>query len=115
MPLRCLKEFLEACMFDVLASDAAESDLSAIRDYLLNELYNPLAVENLFSEIRRAYEALQTNPYVFEECKDAHLRSMHYRKCLVKGYLFIYRIDETNNLIHIVRFFHGSQNYVAQL
>ena len=102
-------------MFDILASDAAEADLSAIRDYLLDELYNPLAVENLFSEIRRAYEALQINPYVFEECSDARLRSLKYRKCLVKGYLFIYRVDETNGIVHIVRFFHGSQNYVAQL
>ena len=102
-------------MFDIRATDAAENDLSAIRDYLLNELFNPVAVENLFAEIRRAYEALQINPYVFEECRDARLKSLKYCKCLVKGYLFIYRVDELDNTVHVIRFFHGTQNYIAQL
>ena len=105
-------------MYKVRASDTAEADLVQIRDYLLNELYNPLAVENLFSAIRRAYATLTVEPYAFEACADPRLRRKGYRKCVVKNYLFIYRVEELSGdegIVHIVRFFHGSQNYIAQL
>ena len=105
-------------MYKIVATDAAEKDLSSIRDYLLDEFCNPLAVDNLFDAIRHAYETLADDPYVFEACADSRLRRKGYRKCLVKAYLFIYRVEETGDgdgIVHVIRYFHGSQNYVSQL
>ena len=105
-------------MYNIVATAAAEADLAAIRDYLLNEFCNPLAVDNLFSEIRRAYRTLTDDPYAFGQCADSRLRRKGYRKCLVKGYLFVYRVEETatgEGFVHVIRFFHASQNYAAQL
>ena len=105
-------------MYKIVATDAAEKDLSAIRDYLLNEFCNPLSVEDLFDEIRRAYEVLVDNPYAFEECRDSRLQRKGYRKCVVGGYLFVYRVEDDGNgdgIIHVIRYFHGLQNYITQL
>lgn len=102
-------------MFEILASDSAERDLSEIRDYLLGELFNPQAWENLVVKIREAYDTLQAHPLAFAECDDERLRRKGYRKCVLGGYLFIYRVDDTQQVVHIVRYFHGLQNYTAQL
>ena len=102
-------------MYEVLATDSAGRDLDEIRDYLLNVLCNPLVLENLRSEIWRAYETLRENPYAFPKCEDARLSRIGYRKCVLRGYLFVYKVDETTQVVNVMRYFHGLQNYQGLL
>jgi len=102
-------------MFEILATEAAERDLVEIHDYLLGELYNPQAWDNLSEKIRQVYHILEEQPFAFEVCRDGRLNRKGYRKCVLGGYLFIYRVDTAASVIHIVRYFHGLQDYAAQL
>ena len=102
-------------MYDILATDSAGRDLDEIRDYLLNTLCNPQALENLLSRIRSAYETLRDNPRAFPLCDDARLARIGYRKCVVSRYLFIYRVDDDAGAVHVIRFFHGLQDYLRLL
>jgi len=49
------------------------------------------------------------------DCADERLNRKGYRKCVIGGYLFIYRVEAERSTVHIVRFFHGLQDYIAQL
>jgi len=102
-------------MFDVVATVSAERDLAEIHDYLICELCNPQAWNALSEKIQRAYHVLEEQPYAFETCADERLHRKGYRKCVIGSYLFIYRVEAERSTVHIVRFFHGLQDYIAQL
>jgi len=102
-------------MFEVRATESAERDLEEIHDYLVGELLNPQAWIRLSEKIADAVHTLQNEPLAFSECIDARLKGKGYRKCVLGGYLFIYRVEIEKNIVHIVRFFHGLQNYIAEL
>jgi len=102
-------------MFEVRATESAERDLREIHDYLLGELFNPQAWISLSEKIADAFHTLQDQPFAFCECIDARLKGKGYRKCVLGGYLFIYRVEIETKVVHIVRFFHGLQNYIAEL
>ena len=102
-------------MYDIIASAAAKRDLEEIRSYLLTKFCNPQAVTNLEAAIRRAYDTLAENPNAFPPCDDPRLRQKGYRKCVLTNYLFVYEVDESENLVKIHRFFHGLQNWASYL
>lgn len=100
-------------MSEVILTEPAKLDMAEIRDYLLNKLFNPQAFENLKQSVLKAFRILETHPQAFAECDDPRMRSFGYRKCVVGGYLFVYKISETDGNVYVVRFFHGSQNWAS--
>lgn len=115
MRSQCLPASEQMLVYRVLATDSAERDLEEIRDYLTNTLCNPLAFTNLLDSIREAYETLQENPCAFPSCEDSRLSRIGYRKCALRRYLFIYRVDEAAGVIHVIRYFHELQDYWSKL
>lgn len=115
MRLQCSTALERHAVYDILATDAAGRDLDEIRDYLLNNLCNPQTLESLIAEIREAYETIRENPRAFPACDDARLSHIGYRKCMVGRYLFIYRVDDSAGVVHVIRFFHELQNYLRIL
>jgi len=99
----------------VLATQAAEGDLKEIREYLLGTLCNPQAWATLRTKIADAYSVIRSVPNAFPLCADMRLRQMAYRKCVLGGYLFVYRVDEAAGVVHVIRFFHHLQDYTAKL
>jgi len=102
-------------VFGLLATHAAEKDLMEIREYLLGTLCNPQAWESLRAEIADAYTVIRSTPAAFPLCSDLRLRQTGYRKCVLGGYLFIYRVDEAAGVVHILRYFHHLQDYSSKL
>ena len=101
-------------MPEVVITEPAKMDMVEIQDYLLHRLFNPLALENLKQAVLRAFHVLETSPEAYPECDDPRLRASGYRKCVLGGYLFVYKISEDGN-VYVVRFFHGSQNWQQYL
>lgn len=54
-------------------------------------------------------------PYLYEQCRDPRLSSKGYRKAVIKHYLLIYRVDEAQKTVYLLRFFYGRQNYETLL
>ena len=57
------------------------------------------------------YEKLETMPLMFARCRDARLRSMGYRRAVIKNYVMIYRVAESKKTVYILRFFYGARDY----
>ena len=99
----------------VVTTDLAERDCGEILGYLNGTLCNPQAAANFSEKVRKAFVTLDGDPLAFPECSEARLKARGYRKCVIGGYLFIYRHSKEDGLVYVLRFFHCLQNYAEKL
>jgi len=92
-------------------TDLAHSDLAEIVQYIAQELANPIAAGNLLTEIEKCYAHLVQSPFLYEACRDTRLAKMGYRRAVVQNYLLIYRVDEAEKTVYVLRFFYGRRDY----
>jgi len=102
-------------MYSLNVTELAEQDLDGIVNYMTGELANPIAARAFLEKIEDCYALLKTRPKIYVACDDPYLRNKGYRKALIGNYLLIFRIEEQTNLIHILRFFYGAQDYSSRL
>ena len=48
---------------------------------------------------------------MYVSCNDPHLKSLGYRKAVIRNYILIYKVDETEKIVYLMRLFHGRQDY----
>lgn len=99
-------------VYKLVETALAQADLDAILSYLALSLEKPTAFAN---EVEKCYAALEQLPYLYEQCRDPRLSSKGYRKAVIKHYLLIYRVDEAQKTVYLLRFFYGRQNYETLL
>ena len=92
--------------YKLVETALAQADLDAILSYLATAFAN---------EVEKCYAALEQLPYLYEQCRDPRLSSKGYRKAVIKHYLLIYRVDEAQKTVYLLRFFYGRQNYETLL
>lgn len=102
-------------VYKLLVTKKAEQDADCILDYIMNELGNPAAAVKLLNDIEQRYERLEEQPRMYAECTQPLLRSMHYRKCVISGYVMIYRVDEGKKTVYVERFFSDLEDYAEKL
>jgi len=102
-------------MFTLEITASAEEDLDSITDYLGFELSNPPAATAFLDEVDRVSDSLQDDPELFPLCRDSRLADLGYRKAVVRANVMIYEMDTTAQCVRILRFFHGSEDYVNKL
>ena len=102
-------------MSKVVTTALAERDYGEILGHLNETLCNPYAAANFSEKVRRAFLILDEDPLAFPECSEARLKARGYRKCVLGGYLFIYRHSNEDGRAYVLRFFHFLQNYDAKL
>ncbi|MCH5209408.1 MAG: type II toxin-antitoxin system RelE/ParE family toxin [Oscillospiraceae bacterium] len=98
--------------YDIILSDEAHTDIDETLDYIANNLHNPTAAKNLLDKIEETYSELSLNPYMYAVCNDLRLRKEGYRKVVIKNYVMIYRVDDNNGFVYVVRIIYGGRNYV---
>ena len=101
--------------YKLVETPLAQQDLDAILSYLTFSLENPTAASAFADEVQKCYDVLEQMPYLYEQCRDLHLSAKGYRKAVIKHYLLIYRVDEAQKTVYLLRFFYGRQNYEALL
>jgi len=102
-------------MCKVEIAESAEADLDSITDYLTITLANPQAANVLLDEIAEAVDHIEDDPELFPLCSDSRLSDLGYRKAVVKSYIMIYDVDYDAEVVHVLRFFHGSEDYPSKL
>lgn len=50
-------------------------------------------------------------PLMFERCRNPRLRNPGYRRAVIKNYVMVYRVVESEHTVYILRFFYGSRDY----
>ena len=86
-----------------------------IYEYISKSLMAEKAAENLINKIERNILRLETMPEscsIIEEFKE---RKKQYRKLIINNYVAIYRIDEENRKVYIIRIVYGGRNYLNEI
>lgn len=76
--------------YKLLITNEAKCDIDEIISYIVNELKNPIAAENLLTKIELSFDTISSNPLAFPLCSDKRLRDGGYRKISVKNYIVFY-------------------------
>ena len=90
---------------------AAADDLDAIDTYITDTLYAPAAALNLMAEFEKSFCSLCAAPYRCELSRNESLREKGYRRLVVKNYVALYLVDDTEKLVIIARVFYGAMDY----
>ena len=88
-------------------SKRAQEQLDECLYYLMFRLKNSTAAEHLLSCIESVYERL--------ECKDAYLKSLHYREVVLTQMSYIMIVKITEETVYIIGIFHQLEDYGNKL
>ena len=97
--------------YKIKLSKEATEDLDDIIGYIINVLKNPIAANNLLTEIEDSYSILSNAPESFAYCEDQRLRMLGYRKIPVKNYIIFYKVDNESETVYILRVIYGRREY----
>ena len=97
--------------YRIIETELALRDLESIIFYITSSLDNKAAATVFLDDVEKCYANLQTMPYMYNTCNAPRLRKLGFRKAFVKNYILVYRIDEQNGVVNILRFFHKRQDY----
>lgn len=92
-------------------STAAERDIEEAADYIENVLKNPQAADALLDAIDEVLPSLQENPQRVPVVSEPVLRTWEIRSIKIKNYLVLFRVDDENASVVIVRFLYAKRNW----
>jgi len=92
-------------------TDLAEEDILTTVKYIVNDLKNPIAANNLLNEIERHEKNLEDNPYIYPLVNDDYLSEKGLRLIVINNYLMFFIINEENKIVNIIRFLYGRRNW----
>lgn len=97
--------------YKIVRTDAFQRDLDAAIGYLVLSLENKPAAAALLDEIEKTYDGLGRMPMMCEACQDPYLKERGYRKAMIRNYIMVYTVNKDAKTVHIMRLFHGRQDY----
>lgn len=97
--------------YELHISTAAEQDIEEAVDYIENVLKNPQAADALLDAIDEVLPSLQDNPQRVPVVSEPVLRTWEIRFIKIKNYLVLFRVDDENARIVIVRFLYAKRNW----
>lgn len=99
--------------FKIIYYPSATEDITSILDYI--SIDNPPAALKLIDKINAAIGSLSLFPYKGVIPKDFYLKSKGYRMLIIDLYIVFYLINDSMQIIEIMRVISGKQNYEAFL
>ncbi len=97
--------------YKVKRTNAFDRDLDAVIGYIALSLENKPAAASLLNDIEKCYGELERMPLMYAACHDPYLRELGYRKAVIHNYILIYKVNEDEKIVYIMRLFHGRQDY----
>lgn len=101
--------------YKIVKTDSFQRDLDAAVAYIASSLENKSAARSLLDAAEKVYDNLEHMPFMYEACRDPYLHGTGFRKAVVHNYVIIYKVDEEQETVYILRLFHGRQDYVNLL
>lgn len=97
--------------YKIVKTDSFQRDLDAVVGYIALSLENRSAARALLDAIGKVYDNLECMPLMYEACRDPYLHELGFRKAVVHNYVIIYKVDEEQETVYVLRLFHGWQDY----
>ena len=101
--------------YSIHFTETAARDLQQTADYIDHVLLNPSAADSLLAQLEEDLQHLKKFPQAYSIVDDPFLRAQRIRFIVVKKYLAFYMIDESNHIVHIIRFLYGKRDWIAVL
>ena len=98
-------------IYKLVVSKEAVEDIEDIVRYIISELKNPGAASAFLDDVEKSYNIIIEKPLMYSLCHDLKLRNGGYRKIVIKNYLILYRVNEENETVIVVRVVYGGRNY----
>ncbi|NLP31334.1 MAG: type II toxin-antitoxin system RelE/ParE family toxin [Clostridiales bacterium] len=102
-------------MYKLVVSALAYQDLDSTISYIAIQLANPTVASDFLNELDKCYSHLINNPMIYPKCNNESLEKQGYRKVIIKNYILIYKVDETNKTVIVLRLFYGARDYAKLL
>ena len=100
-------------MFDVKITPQAAEDLLEIKNYIENELQNPIAAHNTILSIVETYEKLSTLAEAGIPVERYVPFPTDYKFVLANNYSIFYRID--GDIVRVIRIMYSKRDFVRIL
>ena len=100
-------------MFEVKVSPQAVEDLLEIKDYIENELLNPIVAQNTVEKIVEIFENLANYPEIGIPVERYVSFSTDYKFVLANNYFIFYRIKE--DCVKVIRIMYSRRDFVKIL
>ncbi|MDR0898359.1 MAG: type II toxin-antitoxin system RelE/ParE family toxin [Oscillospiraceae bacterium] len=97
--------------YSIRVSEDAHGDADAIAGYIAGHLKNPSAAVSFLDDVDESYARLRENPFICPQCRDLRLAEMGVRFVAIKNYLILFRIDQENGIVYILRIVYSGRNY----
>ncbi|OAT81060.1 type II toxin-antitoxin system RelE/ParE family toxin [Desulfotomaculum copahuensis] len=98
-------------MYKLVVTELAHQDLDGIVSYIAIQLANPTAASDFLDEVDKCYGYLKSNPMMYSKCSDGRLEKEGYRKAVIKNYILVYKVYESDKIVIVLRFFYGARDY----
>ena len=99
----------------LIVSKEAHHDTNDITSYIAYELKNSQAAFSFLDDLEASYHRILKNPHLYPFCNDPHLRRQGYHKIPIKNYVVLYRVDDEEKSVYIVRIVYCGSNYAATI
>ena len=97
-------------IYSIKYSEDYRDDLKSAIKYIRTNLQNPIAAQNLKSEVIEKINVIINNPYAYSVVSDEYLALKGYRFALVKNYMIFFTVIEKQ--IEIIRFLYGPMDWM---
>lgn len=94
----------------IRVTPVALNDLKEIKEYIADELSNPIAANNVIKRIIDDYSLLEVSPHMGTPLSSKIHIKTDFRFLLSGNYLVFYKADK--NYISIYRILHGRRDYL---
>jgi plasmid stabilization system protein ParE len=107
---------MEESNFNAVILPQAENDITDILEYIANDLCNPTAAANLWSDIKEAIGRAKMFPLAMPLIKNQTITlGEEYRRMDVGNYAIVYKICEALKEIRIFAVLYGPSNVVSKV
>ena len=95
--------------FDLVRSEAFESDVFDVLTYFVEKQASPLAGSRMMEAVDKAVARISENPFLYAVSRRPELESGGLRECLVGRYTIVYRVE--GNSVLLLRFLHQARDF----
>ena len=101
--------------YKLIVTKEAHSDIDEIASYIAKEFKNATSTASFLNDVEKSYRLIIDNPCIYALCTDERLHERGYRKVVIKHYLVLYRVDEADKTVYVVRVVYGARDYAKLL
>lgn len=102
-------------VFDVEFTEECIEEMTAIYEYISNNLKENGAAKRLMTEVTNRVLDLEEAPELYMKIGKADRLKREYHRMVVKNYVVLYTIDFEKNKVYVSRMIYGRRNYLNLL